>query len=148
LDELDRRLLNIIQTEFPIDPRPFRALGERLGTSESEALARVGALAQAGVIRKIGPSFDTSRLRHVSTLVAARVPAERLEEVAEIVSSFPEVTHNYGRDHEYNLWFTLVARDGDAIRRTLDLIEQKTGISDMHSLPAERMFKIRVNFEF
>ena len=148
MDEVDKGLLNIIQTDFPISPSPYHVLGERLGISEEEALARVRALVESGIIRRIGPSFDTRKLGHVSTLVAAKVPAERLEEVAGIVSSFPQVTHNYGRDFEYNLWFTIIAKDESEIERTLDRIKARTGVSDMHELPTKRMFKIKVEFEF
>ena len=148
MDEVDKRLLNIIQADFPIEVHPYRVIGERLGIGEDEALGRVRALVESGIIRRIGPSFDTRKLDHVSTLVAARVPIERLEEVAGIVSSFPQVTHNYGRDFEYNLWFTIIAKDESEIERTLDRIKAETGISEMHELPAKRMFKIRVEFEF
>jgi len=148
MDELDKGLLNIIQTDFPISPSPYRVLGERLGIGEDEALERVRALVESGIIRKIGPSFDTRKLGHVSTLVAAKAPIERQEEVAGIVSSFPQVTHNYGRDFEYNLWFTLICRDADEMERVVDDIKARTGISEMHALPAKRMFKIKVEFEF
>jgi DNA-binding Lrp family transcriptional regulator len=148
MDEVDKGLLNIIQTDFPISPSPYHVLGERLGISEEGALERVRALVESGVIRKIGPSFDTRKLGHASTLVAAKIPIERLEEVAGVVNSFPQVTHNYGRDFEYNLWFTIIAKDESEIERTLDQIKAKTGISDMHELPAKRMFKIKVEFEF
>lgn len=148
MDDIDNRLLNVIQSDFPISAQPYRVLGERLGITEKDALARVRALADSGIIRRIGPSFDTRKLRHASTLVAARIPAERLQEVADLVSSFPEVTHNYSRDFDYNLWFTLVCRDPADLEARLQQIKSRTGVSDMHSLPAERMFKIRVEFEF
>jgi siroheme decarboxylase len=148
LDETDGRLLNIIQTEFPLCSRPYVALGEQLGISEGEALSRVRALVDGGVVRKVGPTFDSRKLGHSSVLVAARVPADRLEKVAEIVSSYKEVTHNYARDFEYNLWFTLVCSSPASLEATLDRIKAETGIADMHQLPAERMFKIRVEFGF
>ena len=148
MDALDRHLLNILQSDFPISSHPHRVLGERLGVSEDEAFARVRSLVESGIIRKIGPSFDTRRLGHASALAAARVPSERLQEVADIVSSFSQVTHNYGRDFEYNLWFTLICADEEEMRRVLGEIRASTGISDMHLLPAERMFKIKVNFKF
>ena len=147
MDELDGHLLNIIQSDFPISPRPYQVLAEHLGISEDEALERVRALVESGIVRRIGPSFDSRKLGHVSTLVAAKVPPGRLEEVAGIVSSFPQVTHNYGRDFEYNLWFTIIARDEAEIGCTLGRIKAETGISEMHELPARRMFKIRVEFE-
>jgi DNA-binding Lrp family transcriptional regulator len=148
MDELDRRLLNTIQSDFPITSRPYAVLGEMLGVSEDDALARTKKLARSGVIRRIGPAFDTRKLGHTSTLVAAKVPPDRLAEVAEIVSSFPQVTHNYGRDHEFNLWFTLVCRNEAEMERVVNEIKARTGASDMHALPAERMFKLRVEFEF
>lgn len=134
--------------DFPIASRPYQILGERLGISESEVLERVHRLFETGIIRKIGPSFDTRRLGHVSILVAARVPEERVEEVAHIISSYPQVTHNYGRESEYNLWFTLICRDEGEMNDILESIKSRTGISEMHMLPAERTFKIKVEFEF
>lgn len=119
-----------------------------MGITEDEVLERVRNLSKTDVIRKIGASFDSRRLGHTSALVAAKVPAERLEKAADIISSFPHVTHNYGRDFEYNLWFTLVCRDADELGRALDEIKAKTGISDFHILPAEKIFKIKVDFEF
>lgn len=148
LDDIDRSLLNIIQTDFPIDARPYDVLGKRLDITADEALRRVRALKDSGIIRKIGPSFNTGRLGHASILVAAKVPVDQLEKVAAMISSFSEVTHNYGRDFEYNLWFTLVCRDKEQIGAVIDSIKSRTGISDMHLLPAERMFKIKVDFEF
>ena len=146
IDEIDKSLLNIIQSDFPVTPGP--ALGEALGITEDDALNRVSALVDGGVIRKIGPSFNTRKLGYTSTLVAAKVPPERLEEVAGIVSSFPEVTHNYGRDFDYNLWFALVCAGESQLERTLERIKSETGVADMRSLPSERMFKIKVEFEF
>lgn len=148
MDYLDRQLLNIIQVDFPIASRPYQILGERLGISESEVLERMHRLFETGIIRKIGPSFDTRKLGHVSILVAARVPEERVDEVAHIISSYPQVTHNYGREYEYNLWFTLICRDEGEMNDILESIKSRTGISEMHTLPAERTFKIKVEFEF
>lgn len=148
LDDIDRELLNIIQADFPICRSPYDVLGERVGITGDEVLQRMNVLSDAGIIRRIGASFDSRRLGHASILVAARVPADRLNEVAAIVSSFPEVTHNYGRDFEYNLWFTLVCNEVDQINTVIDNIRCKTGITDIHSLPAEKMFKIKVDFKF
>lgn len=148
MDATDRQLLNIAQSNFPISSRPFRALAESMGISEEEVLGHVRRLAESGVIRKIGPSFDTRKLGHKSLLIAAKVSPERLEQVAAIVSEYQEVTHNYGREHEYNLWFTLICKDESELERVLKEIESRTGVSDMHRLPAERLFKIKVEFDF
>jgi DNA-binding Lrp family transcriptional regulator len=148
MDKLDRELLNLTQREFPITSRPFLAISEDLGISEDDVLDRVRQLLASGIIKRIGPSFDAQSIGHVSTLVAANVPSERLVEIAGIISSFPEVTHNYQRDMMYNLWFTLVARDSVVLEHTIDSIKEQTGIENLYLLPAERVFKIQVNFEF
>ncbi|MGB9619482.1 MAG: AsnC family transcriptional regulator [Armatimonadota bacterium] len=147
MDEIDRQLLNIAQSDFPIAPRPYKLLGEQVGITEQEALERVRKLVQSGIIRRIGPSFDSKKLGYVSTLVAARVPRDRLEDVAVIVGSFGEVTHNYERDHDYNLWFTIICDSKERLREILDEIRRKTGEAEMYSLPAERTFKIKAEFE-
>ncbi len=148
MDDIDRELLNIVQADFPICQSPYDVLGERLGITGDEVFHRINLLSEAGIVRRIGASFDTRRLGHVSILVAAKVPADRLNEVAAIVTSFPEVTHNYGRDFEYNLWFTLVCQGTEQIEAVINSIKQKTEITDIHKLPAELMFKIKVDFEF
>ncbi|MCL6519159.1 MAG: AsnC family transcriptional regulator [Armatimonadetes bacterium] len=148
MDYLDRQILNIIQTDFPLESRPFQTIAERLGTTESEILLRVRQLIESGVIRKIGPVFDSRKLGYESTLIAMKVPENRLLEVATIVNEFPQVTHNYGRRHKYNLWFTLVCQNSSEIDNIVSQIRAKTGISDIYLLPAERMFKIDVNFRF
>lgn len=147
MDTLDRRLLNILQSDFPISHRPYRDVADRLGVSETEVLGRLRDLSESGVIRRVGPVFDTRRLGHVSLLVAAAVPPERLDEVARIVSAFPQVTHNYGRDHELNLWFALVCRDPAEADKVMEEIKAATGVALFHILPAEQMFKIRVKFD-
>ena len=148
MDDRDRELLNVLQAEFPVVSRPYQSLAERLGTTESDILSRVRRLAESGVIRKIGPMFDTRKLGHSSVLVAMRVPSDRLDEVVAVVNSYPQVTHNYGREHEYNLWFTLICQDDEGVRRVLAEISGRTGIQDVHVLPADRIFKIGVSFDF
>jgi len=145
MDSEDKRILSLLQTEFPVVARPFDALAERLGTEPAALVARVRRLAEGGVIRRIGPVFDSRRLGYTSTLAAARVPAERLAEVAARVSRLPGVTHNYERRGDYNLWFTLTAPSEKEIARTLDALRRETGIV-FHSLPALAVYKIRAVF--
>ncbi|MHB1455932.1 MAG: siroheme decarboxylase subunit alpha [Armatimonadota bacterium] len=148
MDKIDSEILNIIQSDFPLDSHPYAVLAERLGVKEDEILYRVSSLKESGIIRKIGASFNTKLLGHSSILVATKVPSDRLDAVAELVSSFSEVTHNYGRDGEYNLWFAIVCSSTTALDETLSKIRSATGIQEMHPLPAEKMFKIKVEFEF
>ena len=145
MDSDDKRILSLLQTEFPVVAQPFDALAERLGTEPAALVARVQRLAEAGVIRRIGPVFDSRRLGYTSTLAAARVPAERLAEVAERVSRLPGVTHNYERRGDYNLWFTLTAPAEKELAETLDALGEETGIV-FHSLPALAVYKIRAVF--
>jgi DNA-binding Lrp family transcriptional regulator len=147
LDEIDKQLHNLMQHDFPLVSQPYVMLGEQVGITEQEALKRVQRLMDSNLIRKIGPSFNTQKLGHASALVAAKIPPDRLDEVAEIVSSFSEVTHNYGRDFEYNLWFTVIACDSEAVVAVVDEIKEITGILEMYLLPARQIFKINVKFE-
>lgn len=145
MDDVDRRLLDIIQTGFPLSPRPYAELGEQTGISEEEALQRVNALRAARIIRRMGANFQSSRLGWVSTLCAAKVPEERMEAFTEVVNACPGVTHNYVRAHAYNIWFTLISPSREQEAATLAQIEQETGIGILN-LPATRLFKIRVDF--
>ncbi len=147
MDDIDREILNEIQSHFPIDSRPYRIVGNRLGLSEEEVLRRVKRLKDAGIIRRIGGNFHSHRLDFTSTLCAARVPEEKLEQFVAVVNSYPGVTHNYLRNHIYNVWFTFIAQDMDFINKSLNEISEKTGVSDILNLPALKMFKIKVHFD-
>lgn len=147
LDETDRKILNLIQSDFPLHPRPFQELGRVLGLSETQVLQRVREMKAAGVIRRIGGSFDSRKLGFYSTLCAARVPAQDIERFNSVINSYPGVTHNYQRDHQYNIWFTLIGESREAVMRTLEEMAQKAGVEEIVSLPARRTFKIRVKFE-
>jgi len=147
MDIQDRQLLNEIQTDFPVEPHPYRVLGDRIGMDEAEVLSRITNLREAGIIRRMGASINSRRIGFVSTLLAARVPREKFDSFVEIVNSCPGVTHNYERRHEYNVWFTLIARsEGEKKDIILDLTV-RTGIRILE-FPAERIFKIRVDFRF
>lgn len=147
MDDIDRKLLNEIQSGFPVSPRPYLDLGARLGISEDEAIERVKILKAKGIIRRIGGSVNSRKLGFASTLCAARVPEDRIEIFVEKVNSYRGVTHNYLRDNDYNIWFTFIAPDSGFIERSLKEISDSTGVSDILNMPAERMFKIKVDFE-
>lgn len=145
LDEIDRRLLDIIQAEFPLVSRPYAALAEKLGISEAEALKRVNSMRETGVIRRLGANFQSAKIGYVSTLCAASVPASRLEAYIKRVNSEPGVTHNYERDNVYNIWFTLISPSRKVEAETIAAISAETGVKILN-LPAARLYKIRVNF--
>ena len=117
LDDLDRELLNAVQWDFPLDARPFTVLAERLGVDEQTVRARVQKVKDAGVLRQLSAIFDTRALGYTSALVAAKIEADRIDEAADAVSAHPGVSHNYKRNHEYNLWYTIAVPPGESTRR-------------------------------
>ena len=147
MDTMDKKILNIIQKDFPIVAEPFKAIAEKAGISEDEALERIARLKQEGIIRRIGAVFDTRKLGFVSTLCAAKVPEERLKAFVEVVNSYAGVTHNYRRNHEYNVWFTFIAPDKDTLEKSIAEIQERTVITDIISMSAVRTFKIDATFE-
>ena len=147
MDDIDRTIINEIQSDFPITPRPFQELGKRLSLSEDEILARVKRLKEDGVIRRIGGNFNSKKLNFTSTLCAAKVPEDKIDEFVEAVNRYPGVTHNYLRNHEYNVWFTFIAENMTLIENSINEISASTGVMEIRNLPAVRMFKIKVDFE-
>jgi len=147
LDRLDRDILNRIQSKFPIVSRPFKVLGEEFNISEGEMTQRVKRLLDDGYIRRLGASFNSRKLGFTSTLCAARVPPEKVEDFVKALHSYHGVTHNYRRTHKYNIWFTFIGESKDEIIGNLADISKKTGIEEILNLPAKKLFKINVEFE-
>lgn len=141
---LERELLDGFQKEFPLEPRPFRAIAERLGCDEETVLVLLRRMKDAGLITRIGPVFAPHRAG-ASTLAAMAVPEDRLEEVANLVSEYDEVNHNYEREHDFNLWFVLTAPSADRVAAVLDEIADRAGLSVME-LPLEEAFHIDLGF--
>ena len=146
MDDTDRAILNRIQSDFPIISRPYRAIAKDLGLDEDELIQRLRRLKDRGIIRRIGGNFSPDKLGFVSTLCAARVPADRIDLFARVVNRYTGVTHNYQRDNEFNIWFTFIAPSMEEIRRNIEEISRETGVTDILNLPATRVFKIRAHF--
>ncbi len=144
----DRRILDIIQTGFPVCAEPYGALAAAVGCLPDEACTAVARLRERKLIRRIGGSFDARKMGYVSTLVAARVLPEHLDAVAAHVGSFAEVTHNYERANSYNLWFTIIALGRPRLEEVLEGVRQQAGVLALHALPALQTFKIKVDFNF
>jgi DNA-binding Lrp family transcriptional regulator len=146
---MDRRLLNLLQGSFPIDARPYAHVAELAGLPEQEVLDRTKRLLDERIIREITPIFDTRVLGYSSMLVAAKVDPENPWRAAKIINSHPGVSHNYLRDHDFNLWFT-VATEPDSplgLDGTLEVLQRLTGAESVRQLPTLRLFKIRMDLE-
>lgn len=147
MDSIDKKILNILQKEFPLTERPFQIVAEKCGISEEDALSRIQRLKDVGIIRRIGAVFDGAKLGRVSTLCAAHVPQDKLEYFVNAVNMSKGVTHNYLRDNEYNVWFTLNAATAQDVEFFLADLKKKTGITDILDMRAVRTFKIDATFE-
>jgi len=149
LDETDKHLLNLMQGRFPLVERPFAAVAEAAGLPEPEVLQRVERLLDKRIIREITPIFDTRALGYQSMLVAAKVDPTYPHRAAQVINSHPGVTHNYLRNHEFNLWFTIAVEPGSrlGLQGTLDVIAERTGAESIRQLPTIKLFKIRMDLE-
>ena len=147
MDEIDKKILDILQKEFPLVEQPFRTVAERCGISEDETISRVQKMKEEGIIRRIGAVFDGNKLGRVSTLCAARVPEEKIDSFVKIVNANKNVTHNYRRNNEYNIWFTVSAATAEDLEEFLAEVKEKTGVNDILDMRAVRTFKINASFD-
>jgi siroheme decarboxylase len=149
LDELDRKLLNLMQGSFPIERRPYARVAELANVSEDEVLARIRHLIDERIIRQVTPIFDTRALGYSSMLVAAKVDPENPHRAARIINAHPGVSHNYLRNHDFNIWFT-IATEPDSrlgLEGTLEVLAAEAGAESVRQLPTLKMFKIRMDLE-
>ncbi len=147
IDDKNRRILNHIQVNFPIDARPYKILAEKLGLHEDELIKRINEMKEDMLIRRIGGNFSPDKLGYHSTLCAARVPEDKIGLFTKTVNGFSGVTHNYKRDHEFNIWFTFIAPSVEIIKNSLKQIQNITGVNTILNLPATKVFKISANFK-
>jgi DNA-binding Lrp family transcriptional regulator len=151
LDQTDLRILDTLQDDIPLVPRPFAVIAWRLGIPEQVLLDRLIRLQDKGIVRGISPILESRHMGlSAATLIALHVPEERVHEIAAIISSYPEVSHNFRRDHYYTLWFTLSGKNEKNIQRVLTEILRRTGIPDQDvlNLPTVKKLKVDVRFSF
>ncbi|HYF25142.1 MAG TPA: Lrp/AsnC family transcriptional regulator [Baekduia sp.] len=149
LDDFDRRLLNVMQGGFPIEPRPYATVAAKLEVPEAQVLQRVGELIEQRIIRQVTPIFDTRAFGYASMLVAAKVDPEHPWRAAKIINEHPGVSHNYLRNHDFNMWFT-IATEPDSelgLEGTLEVLQRETGAESVRMLPTLKLFKIRMDLE-
>ncbi len=149
LDDTDKRLMNLLQSSFPLVPEPFGPVADDAGLTVEETIARTEHLLRNRIIREITPIFDTRALGFDSMLVAAKVDSENPHRAAKIINSHPGVSHNYLRTHEFNLWFTIATPpdSGLGLQGSLDVLQELTGAQSIRQLPTLKLFKINMNLE-
>ena len=146
MDDLDRQIINELQGGFPISERPFMDAAERLGTTESELITRIRCMLDDGLLTRFGPLFHAERMGGALSLCALKVPDARFDEVAAVVNAFPEVAHNYRRDHVMNMWFVLATETPAQLQDTLRRIEAQTGLT-VYNFPKQDEFYVGLNLK-
>ncbi|MGI0066765.1 MAG: Lrp/AsnC family transcriptional regulator, partial [Nitrosotalea sp.] len=147
MDKTDKEILNEIQWTFPLTPKPYESMAKKFGLSDQELMQRLVTLKEAGIIRQISAIFDTRKLGYKSALVAMAIDPDKLDHIANQVNKHPGVSHNYERNHEYNLWFTLAVPPGSDLKTEIDKFSKLAGIKKTRLLPTIKLFKIGVKLE-
>jgi siroheme decarboxylase len=147
LDDLDRELLNAVQWDFPLEARPFAVLADRLGVDEPTVRERVAKVKEAGVLRQLSAIFDTRALGYSSALVAAKVDPDHIDDAAAVISEHPGVSHNYKRNHDYNLWYTVAVPPGESLDEHIDVLHRESGSRVTRTLPTIKLYKIGVKLD-
>jgi DNA-binding Lrp family transcriptional regulator len=147
LEDADRELLNAVQWDFPLEPRPYLVLAERLGIDEADVRARVARVKELGVLRQLSAIFDTRALGYGSSLVAAKIDHDRVDEAAAVISAHPGVSHNYKRNHAYNLWYTIAVPPGDSLDDHIEVLHHASGALVTRKLPTLKLYKIGVKLD-
>lgn len=143
LDATDRSLINALQTGFPLSDEPYREVGEKLGLSEDEVLARLRSLLARKVLTRFGPLYQVERIGGAFVLAALKVPETDFERVTALVNALPEVAHNYRREHAFNMWFVLATETPEGIATAIDKIEQATDLP-VYAFPKEREYFVEM----
>lgn len=146
LSELETKVLHMLQHQFPLVESPYKQLADTLAIAEETILECVESLYKRGLIRRFGASVNSRGLGYVSILAAAKVRQDCIETVASAINAFPEVTHNYLREGEYNVWFTVIAGSQERLDQILAEIESVPGLETLLRLPAKKVFKVSVKF--
>ena len=145
MDEIDKKILNLIQEEFPLHKRPYKEIGRQVNIGEKEAVKRVQKLKDAGVIRRIGVVFEPKKLDYTSTLCGVHVDEKNLMEVVDVINKHTGVTHNYEREGDLNLWFTIIANKEEEIDAFISDLERRF-LLKIYRFPKKRVFKIKTFF--
>lgn len=146
MDAEDRAIINNLQGGFPVTERPFAEAAEPLGLSEEELIGRIGRLLDEGLLTRFGPMYHAERLGGALSLAAMKIPPTDFDRVAKLVNAFPEVAHNYAREHEFNMWFVLATEDPQRIAEVIAEIERRTG-HPVYNMPKLDEYFVGLRFE-
>ena len=149
MDDMDRRIIKELQENFPLEMNPYEVIADNLGMSVDQLWQRILALAESGVIRRMGFSIDSRKIGYSSTLAAVRVSQDRIDEASELISEYPQITHSYLREDDFNIWFTVIADDRERVLVILEEIRDKLNLTedDVMDLPVEKLFKLDARFK-
>lgn len=146
MDEIDKQIINALQDGFPICDAPYQQVATQLGLTELELIARLKALLDNGTLTRFGPLYNAEQMGGALTLAAVKAPKERFDEVVEIINSFPEVAHNYARNHELNMWFVIATEAPEQIQQTINAIERLTGLI-VYNMPKNKEYFVNLKLE-
>jgi siroheme decarboxylase len=146
MDDIDRRIINALQVGFPICDAPYQQVAVQLGLTEQALLARLQALLDNGTLSRFGPLYHAELMGGALTLAAVKAPPERFDEVTDIINAFPEVAHNYARNHALTMWFVIATETPEQIRSTLTAIEQQTGLT-VYNMPKINEYFVGLKLE-
>lgn len=146
MNEIEKKILNEIQNNFPVVSKPFAEIGNRTGISEEKVLEILSHLKKDGILRRIGALFDKDKFSFASALIALSAESDCIDDVVKKINSIKGVTHNYRRNHHYNIWFTLSAETKEIFESELAEIRRMKGVKDLMSLPCVKQFKLRAVF--
>ncbi len=146
MDELDKSIINTLQNGFPICDSPYQRVATQLGLSEQELLSRLKTLLDSGILTRFGPLYNAEQMGGALTLAAIKAPEQSYDDLAAVINSFPEVAHNYARNHQLNMWFVLATETPEQIRQTISAIEQKTGLT-VYNMPKIKEYFVNLKLE-
>lgn len=147
MDDKDREILQMLQGTFPLDSEPYRVIGDKLWMDEVSVISRIARMIESGAIRYLGPFFDSRKLGYKGCLAALNAPEDKIDMVAAVINQFSEVTHNYLRDGNPNVWFTVIAPSIERRDEILNIIKQQTGITGIQVFTSKKLFKVKVDLD-
>lgn len=146
MDEIDKQIINALQDGFPICDAPYQQVAAQLGLSEQNVISRLKALLDNGTLTRFGPLYNAEQMGGALTLAAVKAPIDRFDEVTEIINGFPEVAHNYARNHELNMWFVIATQTPEQIQQTIDAIERLTSLT-VYNMPKKKEYFVNLKLE-